>query len=380
MKYLLLIIASLTLSLTSCAQQGLGWWSVTKIPGTETCNTYRVTRNGLLPAGYNSILTYVDCHNVKYELELEFDLDEMSVAICSSVVPTLVTNAPAPDLPWGEFIFNSSGVIYWDGTGQIPGTAGAILEIPQTAITSWWPGTSFRPGIETVIVRLTTHPSGTIGNLPQHSNLHHYFAGNWMPVQDYSSPLNLSYPAVVDYSGKLWYTKRTIMPGAIAPSNPGPYSAGTVQFLTDGCNPNWVPPPPFPTDVEPTTPVIPCGGGVSYNGGRAFPSDNIYTVGSGTGNMEFFFNAWQVPDKYILIKADGVNRGQVIHDTGYRGDWDLQPYLDDALGSRGLPHETITGGGKGTVNIPKTSDYTQILIRVYAPLDNTGWYFSLSCP
>lgn len=147
-------------------------------------------------------------------------------------------------------------------------------------------------------------------------------------------------------------------------------------------------PGPFPVPVSVTllgscggdVPTIPCNSQQSYSGGKSFPSETIVTLGSSAGGSAFRCEAYNVPDKFMMYKHDGINAGQLIYDSGYRGDSALQNELNDALAEIGLPPESISGVGNITYFFTKTTDYTKVLVKVYAPMDDTAWQFSIDCP
>ena len=126
---------------------------------------------------------------------------------------------------------------------------------------------------------------------------------------------------------------------------------------------------------EPTFPVIACGVDSSYSGGESFPSEQIVTLGSGLGTVTLEFNAYTVPDKFI-VEFDGV---EVIN-TGYRGDVMNQPFLDAALDGKGLPSEPIVGVGLGTASFVKSTSTTTAKVKVFAPIGGTSWQYKLGCP
>lgn len=124
-----------------------------------------------------------------------------------------------------------------------------------------------------------------------------------------------------------------------------------------------------------TIPIQPCGGAIEYSGGVAFPTIIEITLGSSTGTVRFDFNSFNIPDKFIVM-FDG---SEVIN-SGYRGDTSYQTSLNAALAARGLPPETITSPGFGTVFYGKTTATTKAYVYVYAPLSSTSWQFTLGCP
>lgn len=126
---------------------------------------------------------------------------------------------------------------------------------------------------------------------------------------------------------------------------------------------------------SPVIPTIPCGASGSYTGGEAYPTIQNITLGSATGTVYLDFNAYTVPDKFI-VEFDGV---EVIN-TGYRGSTSEQNTLNNALTALGEPTETIAGPGAGIVSFNKTTATTTATVKVYAPIPGTGWTFTLSCP
>tara|TARA_R110000796_G_scaffold72678_4_gene164023 strand:+ start:822 stop:1646 length:825 start_codon:yes stop_codon:yes gene_type:complete len=124
-----------------------------------------------------------------------------------------------------------------------------------------------------------------------------------------------------------------------------------------------------------TVPTTPCGAGTSFQGGVSFPSVQNVTLGSDIGIVTFNFDAYGVPDKFI-VEFDGV---EVIN-TGYRGNTSEQVYLNNALAALGLPPENIISPPSGTASFNKTTATTTATVKVYAPISGTGWIFNLNCP
>ncbi|MDY3445532.1 hypothetical protein JZ968_06805 [Riemerella anatipestifer] len=123
--------------------------------------------------------------------------------------------------------------------------------------------------------------------------------------------------------------------------------------------------------------TYPCGSDVRYNGGESFPAVRQYRLGENKGEVSMRFEAYGVPDKFIVFLDD-----MEIFNTGYLGDASYQSALDKALTDLGLPTEKIIGGN-GTMEFKfmKTSTVSSILrIEVYAPLKGTAWAIFSSCP
>ena len=125
----------------------------------------------------------------------------------------------------------------------------------------------------------------------------------------------------------------------------------------------------------PVGPVVQCDNATGFSGGEAFPDVQVIELGATTGVVTLTFNAINVPDKFI-IEFDG---SEVIN-TGYRGSASQQGPLNSALADRGLPPETIQGGGQGTATFNKTTSTTTATLKVFAPLPGTSWVCTVSCP
>lgn len=120
---------------------------------------------------------------------------------------------------------------------------------------------------------------------------------------------------------------------------------------------------------------IPCGGTAVYSGGETFPTEQIVSLGTGTGNVVLNYQAFTVPDKFE-VWFEGVK----VIDTGYRGDSANQTALDNELISRGLPTELIAGVGMGSANFTKSTSTPTALVKIYGPLSGTVWEVKLECP
>lgn len=153
------------------------------------------------------------------------------------------------------------------------------------------------------------------------------------------------------------------------------------------------------TVVEP--PEIPdCGQIITYTGGESFPFQTTIELGSCIGRVDLHYCPGGIPDKFI-IEIDG----EVVLDSGYRGLASQQAALDAELASRGLPPETIQQGTHieegapfpdpftgtcdgpdaqgceiGVVSFYKTTATSTATLKVYAPLDATGWQVVVDCP
>ena len=121
-------------------------------------------------------------------------------------------------------------------------------------------------------------------------------------------------------------------------------------------------------------PAFECGVN-TIQGNVTFPTIYNINLGDTTGVVTLTFEAYGIPDKFI-VRYDG---SEVIN-TGYRGNTTWQADLDAELTSRGLPTETIIAPPNGTATFNKTTNTATAQLIVYAPLPNTAWEASLSCP
>lgn len=120
---------------------------------------------------------------------------------------------------------------------------------------------------------------------------------------------------------------------------------------------------------------ISCGASSSFSGGQQFPTYLNVNLGIGTGTVDLNFNAQGIPDKFEVWFD-----GNLVIDTGYRGNVSWQSDLDAALAARGLPSETITAPPAGTATFDKNTTTSTAQLRIYAPLSGTGWDTQLNCP
>jgi len=165
-------------------------------------------------------------------------------------------------------------------------------------------------------------------------------------------------------------------------------SIPTYEFVVSACGVEDAVPPD----------AIACGLETTFEGGESFPSEFTVNLGSGLGTVTFDYLTGNIPDKFV-VTLDGV---EVIN-TGYVGDPDYviafygkpaQEALDDFMIAEGLPTEAInmfnpayTPGlglddnpGTMQTSFNKVSTSSVATVRVYAPLEGTGWYFRLNCP
>jgi len=143
---------------------------------------------------------------------------------------------------------------------------------------------------------------------------------------------------------------------------------------------------------------IACNSGVSYSGGNSYPAETIVALGSDIGSSILTYDALDIPDRFICYF-----NGTLVIDTGYKGaaaynyggilrgtfTASLTGRLDPIYGTTypdfinyiqdGYP--LLTGEPSGSVAFIKELPLvTEVTVRVYAPMSNTVWDFSVSCP
>ena len=138
--------------------------------------------------------------------------------------------------------------------------------------------------------------------------------------------------------------------------------------------------PLLPPHIDLFPPSVPCGIPTKFSGGQTFPSIFTINLGNTLGNVIFKYDAYNVPDKYIM-EFDG----QEVINTGYRGKTtfngqNMQAILNTALAAKGFGPETIQGIGQGTATFYKGTTNQFSTVKVYAPLGGTLWNFTASCP
>ena len=152
------------------------------------------------------------------------------------------------------------------------------------------------------------------------------------------------------------------------------------------------------TSTTTTQVVIPCGTSSTYSGGNAYPTPNTITLGSSIGTVSLQFQAFDVPDRFIVQW-----NGNYVIDTGYRGfsgynigganrsafTSSLTGKVDPITGLT-YPNNTqwpgdgypiVISPGIGTSTFPKNASLPSTAnVFVYAPIVGTAWTFTLGCP
>lgn len=109
--------------------------------------------------------------------------------------------------------------------------------------------------------------------------------------------------------------------------------------------------------------------------GSYYPYEVVKFLGTETGLVTLTFNAHDIPDRYV-VEFDG----NIVIDTGYVGNSVFQPYLDAAVTLEGDVAGDITEIETGSISFVKNSAVENATVKVYSPLGNTRFEFTLSCP
>lgn len=145
-------------------------------------------------------------------------------------------------------------------------------------------------------------------------------------------------------------------------------------------------------------PILVCDAPTAFSGGQSYPSSQSVQLGSGTGEVILDFEAFGVPDRFIMHYDDTV-----VIDTGYRGtsNYDfggadrssfnaslsgkVDPILETTypdisnFPDDGYPR--IVSPGDGTASFLKnTTSPTIAQVQVYGPMAGTAWNFTAGCP
>lgn len=131
-----------------------------------------------------------------------------------------------------------------------------------------------------------------------------------------------------------------------------------------------------PPDGAVVPPVgTPCNGTSTYTGGNAMPNEQTWNLGSGTGIVTVHFFSYGYPDR-LQVYFDG----NVILNTGYRGNASYQTDLNNDLASYGSASEYIAGSRVLTASFFKNSATTTAKVQVFGPGSGTKWDYWISCP
>ncbi len=154
-------------------------------------------------------------------------------------------------------------------------------------------------------------------------------------------------------------------------------NTGALYAVPSGGNSPATPAAPIPPAAV-TNPEIDCG--VAQNDGGYFGNFPVRTpvdLGTLAGTVELAFNAFSIPDRFIVY-VDGA----VVIDTGFVTGLSDGPSLDSynaQLNALGFPSAT-PNSSPGTMTFEKAAGAVVCFVDVYAPLDGTAWTFVCGCP
>ena len=144
-----------------------------------------------------------------------------------------------------------------------------------------------------------------------------------------------------------------------------------------------------------------CNAGQTFPGGQSYPSTNTIVLGSGIGDVTLTFSAYDRPDFFL------VEYNSTIYNSGWRGSsiydygGNSRSAFKSALWGKidptnpsfpttfpnttlypedGYPRVNSTVA-TGSLSFTKsTSNPTTATVKVYAPMGDTYWTYTLSCP
>jgi hypothetical protein len=139
-----------------------------------------------------------------------------------------------------------------------------------------------------------------------------------------------------------------------------------------------------------------CGDPISYVGGQSYPSVTNIVLGTGTGTVTLTFDAYAIPDLYIIEWDNGRTFSEYRGNAAYDYGGAQRNYFKSNLFGKTNPiypdaypdyfHYPDDGyprvfSGTGTVTFSKTTATpTVAAVKVYAPIADTDWTYTLSCP
>jgi len=132
---------------------------------------------------------------------------------------------------------------------------------------------------------------------------------------------------------------------------------------------------------------------MAYHDGGQGTYNYPINLGSGTGVVTIEYQAHGIPDKFVFTWNGNTYTSGSGNGTG-AGFVGAASYLSDLQATAGNSSATITTlttnygggagqtqqGGRGTITFNKNTSASTSNMQVSAPLNNTGWWFSVSCP
>lgn len=149
-----------------------------------------------------------------------------------------------------------------------------------------------------------------------------------------------------------------------------------------------------------------CDDSTQYNGGKTYPTTITINLGTGTGDVYIWFKASIVPDNFYVYYD-----GEMVFGSGYRsqclyysynskedspGVWRyefknaLEGRVDPQWGTTypdsthypwdGYPQVYQPDSNTNWAFYKSSSTPTTAIVKVYAPMTETLWWFTLYCP
>jgi hypothetical protein len=139
------------------------------------------------------------------------------------------------------------------------------------------------------------------------------------------------------------------------------------------------------------------GCNIAYYEGSQGTFNYPINLGTDTGTVRIEYQSFTVPDKFVFVwngntYTSGSTSGNY---DGWVGSQSYRNALRAHTGNNSLEVTTHTGGpypadgtpsvnrqsgGRGAISFNKNSTATSMVATIQAPLDNTAWWFSVSCP
>jgi uncharacterized protein (TIGR02145 family) len=216
---------------------------------------------------------------------------------------------------------------------------------------------------------------------------------------------NNRYYATVKIGNQVWMAQNLLetiyndTPGNLITEVTNPT---TWASLTEGARCIYNNTPIFTNgSTVPCTPQLPdisCGTPFQYDGNMGYPLVQNIELGTDTGVVNYNFNAFGAPDRFIVKWNGGI-----VIDSGYRGNIDFDfgggsrsIFITSLLGKTDPVTNTVypdftnfpddgyprvTAPGNGTMSFTKNlAAPTFVTVEVYAPNFGTGWAHTMDCP
>lgn len=120
---------------------------------------------------------------------------------------------------------------------------------------------------------------------------------------------------------------------------------------------------------------------LAYRNGGQGTFNYPINLGSATGTVTIEYEAYNIPDRFIFTWNGNTYKSGVESTGDFVGS---QTYLSALQATPGNSSATITtlspSAGRGSITFNKNTSSSTSNMQVTAPLGNTQWWFSVSCP